>query len=164
MQKMYQLIFLPLCPRISLVDCLALFDPNSKLARYTDIGNCGFRGDDAKADTSDCPNGATRVCNIDEQTERYTINVCKYYAFEVVECIAAQPPVSPTTKPIFSPSNAPTQCFSAYEEKSQALDCTMDRLLKETKLLHELGSNIRDVDMQIERIQDSSKEECLERE
>ena len=79
-----------------------------------------------------------------KDTVKGTIDDCKYYDF--VECITAQLSASPTTvKSTFSPSDAPAQCFSPYEEKHEAFDNGVGCPLKK--------KNTLDVDKQIERVQ-----------
>lgn len=66
------------------------FDPTSTLTSYWDVGACGPRGDDAKADLSQCPQGhivLKQVAN-NNYAVAATISGCDYFAYTVYECKA----------------------------------------------------------------------------
>jgi len=79
------------------------FDPTSTLTWYHDKDSCGARGDDARADLSQCVYGATLVEDMPMKNWVFHayINGCGYYAYKVYTCNtiapSAEPSASPTT-------------------------------------------------------------------
>lgn len=69
-----------------------VFDPNSPMTTYLDEGQCGPRGDDAKANTSSCAHGVETVANVPLQDWAIVAVVqgCKYYAYQVYRCKQAK--------------------------------------------------------------------------
>jgi len=65
-----------------------VFDPASPMTSYLDEGQCGPRGDDAKADTSSCAHGVETLANMPLQDWAVVADVqgCKYYAYQVYGC------------------------------------------------------------------------------
>eukprot|EP00588_Corethron_pennatum_P009787 CAMPEP_0194273888 /NCGR_PEP_ID=MMETSP0169-20130528/7129_1 /TAXON_ID=218684 /ORGANISM="Corethron pennatum, Strain L29A3" /LENGTH=770 /DNA_ID=CAMNT_0039016963 /DNA_START=195 /DNA_END=2504 /DNA_ORIENTATION=+ len=70
------------------------WDPKSTLTSYWDAGNCGPRGDDARADVSHCPGGEAKVVESVEGFEDIiisTIEGCDYYSYTTYACNAFDP-------------------------------------------------------------------------
>jgi len=67
---------------------LSPFNPSSTLTSYTDRDTCGPRGDDAKANLTQCSNGYTIVK--DEPNVGYKvvaeINGCEYFSYAIYQC------------------------------------------------------------------------------
>ena len=71
------------------------FDPKSPLTSYIDHRACGPRGDDAKADTSVCPDGRAMVIkkqSIEKDADgrweviHTDVDGCEYFAYTIYEC------------------------------------------------------------------------------
>ena len=71
------------------------FDPKSPLTSYIDHRACGPRGDDAKADTSACPDGRAMVIKkqgIEKDADgrweviHTDVDGCEYFAYTIYEC------------------------------------------------------------------------------
>ena len=71
------------------------FDPKSPLTSYIDHRACGPRGDDAKADTSACPDGRAMVIkkqSIEKDADggweviHTDVDGCEYFAYTIYEC------------------------------------------------------------------------------
>jgi len=66
----------------------AVFDPSSPMTSYLDEGQCGPRGDDAKADTSSCAHGVETLANVPLQDYAVmaVVQGCRYYAYQIYGC------------------------------------------------------------------------------
>ena len=67
------------------------FDPKSPLTSYIDHRACGPRGDDAKADTSACPDGRAMVIKKQrwgsaQEVVHTDVDGCEYFAYTIYEC------------------------------------------------------------------------------
>ena len=66
------------------------FDPKSPLTSYIDHRACGPRGDDAKADTSACPDGRAMVIKKQRwggaEVIHTDVDGCEYFAYTIYEC------------------------------------------------------------------------------
>ena len=67
------------------------FDPKSPLTSYIDHRACGPRGDDAKADTSACPDGRAMVIKKQrwgsaQEVVHTDVDGCEYFAYAIYEC------------------------------------------------------------------------------
>ena len=66
------------------------FDPKSPLTSYIDHRACGPRGDDAKADTSACPDGWAMVIKKQRwggaEVIHTDVDGCEYFAYTIYEC------------------------------------------------------------------------------
>jgi len=69
-------------------DGVSKFDPSSSLVSYIDNRSCGPRGDDAKADLSQCSNGYIKVEHVPLNNYQVvaTIDGCDYYAYTIYQC------------------------------------------------------------------------------
>ena len=70
------------------------FDPTSPFISYIDLGLCGPKGDDARADLSPCRHGHYVVSSVPPNQNFDTIATiagCEYAAYEMYACSAAPP-------------------------------------------------------------------------
>mmetsp|Transcript_23362 Transcript_23362/g.65141 ORF Transcript_23362/g.65141 Transcript_23362/m.65141 type:complete len:478 (+) Transcript_23362:72-1505(+) len=65
-----------------------VFDPASSLVSYRDIGSCGPRGDDARADTDACKFGSHVAKHVPDQDSKVVASIggCEYYEYTIHEC------------------------------------------------------------------------------
>lgn len=79
------------------------FNPASTMTSYVDQGSCGVRGDDARADFSQCPNGHRQILHKPWDNNHDIIDGCSYYEWKVYKCLPREN-TEPTPLPSFKPS------------------------------------------------------------
>jgi len=81
-------------------ECNDVFNPSSTLVSYQDKGSCGPKGDDAKADLSQCAHGARVVEEVPKGRWEVVamIEGCEYFSYTVYEC-------NEVSNEVFNPSS-----------------------------------------------------------